>query len=131
MGKKVVVLSTLFWFLIQVIYSQNLFDTNDTDKQKTWVDSVYNTLNQDQKIGQLFMIAAYSNKGERYYGDLENLVTEFHVGGLIFFQGGPIRQAQLINRYQKAASVPLLIGMDLEWGMVISIGIGVNLKMCK
>jgi beta-glucosidase-like glycosyl hydrolase/CubicO group peptidase (beta-lactamase class C family) len=82
-----------------------------------WVDSVFNALTEDQRLGQLFMVAAYSNRDETHYREIERLVREYHLGGLIFFQGGPGRQAVLTNRYQKAAKVPLLIGMDLEWGL--------------
>jgi beta-N-acetylhexosaminidase len=85
--------------------------------QDKWVDSVFNALTREQKLGQLFMIAAYSNKDEKHYAEIESLVKTYHVGGLIFFQGGPVRQALLTNRYQKVAAVPLMIGMDAEWGL--------------
>lgn len=82
-----------------------------------WADSVFATLDLDQRIGQLMMVAAYSNKDERHYSEIERLVRKYNLGGLIFFQGGPLRQAALTNRYQAAARTPLLIGMDLEWGL--------------
>lgn len=85
--------------------------------REAWVDSVFNALNEDQRLGQLFMVAAYSNRDETHYREIESLVRNHHIGGLIFFQGGPGRQAVLTNRYQKAAKVPLIIGMDLEWGL--------------
>ncbi|MCZ6694137.1 MAG: glycosyl hydrolase, partial [Bacteroidetes bacterium] len=97
--------------------AQNLFDTPHPSLQKQWVDSVFNSLTSDQKIGQLFMVAAYSNKYESYYQDLEALIKNFHVGGLVFFQGGPVRQAQLTNRFQRLAKIPLMIAMDAEWGL--------------
>jgi len=86
-------------------------------RQEIWVDSIFNTLSKDEKLGQLFMIAAYSNKDEFNYQKLEDLIKTYQVGGLIFFQGGPVRQAQLINRYQKVSKIPLWVGMDLEWGL--------------
>ncbi|MFN0048156.1 MAG: glycoside hydrolase family 3 N-terminal domain-containing protein, partial [Cytophagales bacterium] len=86
-------------------------------KQSIWVDSIFNTLNPDQKLGQLFMIAAYSNQTEVNYQKIDSLVGVFGVGGLIFFQGGPVRQALLTNRYNAKAKIPLLIGMDAEWGI--------------
>ncbi|MBX9850228.1 MAG: serine hydrolase, partial [Cytophagaceae bacterium] len=85
--------------------------------QELWVDSVFQSLSPEQKIGQLFMVAAYSNRGESHTQEIENLVKNYHIGGLIFFQGGPVRQANLTNRYQTAAKVPLLIAMDAEWGI--------------
>ncbi|MCZ6899488.1 MAG: glycosyl hydrolase, partial [Bacteroidetes bacterium] len=100
-----------------VLEAQNLFDTPHPSLQKEWVDSVFNSLTPDQKIGQLFMVAAYSNKNESYYQDLEALIKNFHVGGLVFFQGGPVIQAHLTNRLQRLAKVPLMIAMDGEWGL--------------
>ena len=82
-----------------------------------WVDSVFNSLTLDQKIGQFFMIATYSNRNEIYYRYTEQIIEKYHVGGLIFFQGGPNRQALLTNRYQAQSGVPLFIGIDGEWGL--------------
>lgn len=82
-----------------------------------WVDSVFSRLSEEQKVGQLFMVAAYSNKDAKHVTEIEKLVTEYNIGGLIFFQGGPVRQAVLTNHYQKLAKVPLFIAMDAEWGL--------------
>ncbi len=84
-----------------------------------WADSVLATLDLDQRIAQLMMVAAYSNKGEKHAQEIEQLVKKYNVGGLIFFQGGPVRQVDLTNRFQAAAPTPLLIGMDLEWGLAM------------
>ncbi len=70
-----------------------------------------------EKIGQLFMVAAYSNGDDDHVEEISNLVSEYNVGGLIFFQGGPKRQAKLTNHYQSIAKTPLMIGMDAEWGL--------------
>lgn len=86
-------------------------------KEQSWVDSVFQTLSPEQRIGQLFMVAAYSNKDEKHKQEMEELVRDYHIGGLIFFQGGPVRQAMLTNHYQNLAKVPLLIAMDAEWGL--------------
>mgnify|MGYP002078547674 FL=1 len=89
----------------------------DTDAETRWVDSIYNKLTFEEKVGQLFMVAAYSNKDAAHIAEVEKLVSEYKVGGLIFFQGGPNRQAKLTNRYQAKAKVPLFIGIDAEWGL--------------
>src|SRR5688500_8783023 len=82
-----------------------------------WVDSVFNRLNTDERIAQLIMVAAYSNRGDEHRKEILELIREQKIGGLIFFQGGPVRQAKLINEYQNASAVPLLIAMDAEWGL--------------
>ncbi len=89
----------------------------ETSAEKKWVDSVYNQLTFEEKVGQLFMVAAYSNKDEAHCLDVEKLIQESKIGGLIFFQGGPNRQAKLTNRYQAKSKVPLFIGIDAEWGL--------------
>ena len=82
-----------------------------------WVDSVYDKLTEEERIGQLFMIAAYSG-GKNYNEELvTQLVNAHQVGGLIFMQGGPVRQAMLTNKYQHMAQTPLLLSMDAEWGV--------------
>ena len=93
----------------------------ETEAETHWVDSIYNQLSFDEKVGQLFMVAAYSNKDAAHIADVEKLVTENKVGGLIFFQGGPMRQARLTNRYQSLAKVPLFVGIDAEWGLSMRI----------
>lgn len=82
-----------------------------------WAKRVFESMTLEQRIGQLFMVAAYSNKDEAHIAALEELVRNYHIGGLIFFQGGPVRQAMMCNRLQSAAQTPLLIGMDAEWGL--------------
>ena len=82
-----------------------------------WVDSVYDKLTPDERIGQLFMIAAYSG-GKNYNEEqVTQLLNAHQLGGLIFMQGGPVRQAMLTNKYQHLAQVPLLLSMDAEWGI--------------
>ncbi|MDN5200419.1 glycoside hydrolase family 3 N-terminal domain-containing protein [Fulvivirgaceae bacterium BMA10] len=101
----------------------------DADKmvaENHWVDSVYNQLTQKQRIAQLFMAAAYSNRGADHEKEILKLIKDYHIGGLIFFQGGPVRQAGLTNKYQKAAKVPLLIAIDAEWGLGMRLDSTVN-----
>ncbi len=85
--------------------------------RRAWVDSVYDALTLEEKIGQLFMVAAYSG-GKNYNEEqITTLLAGNKIGGLIFMQGGPVRQAMLTNKYGHMAKVPLLIAMDAEWGV--------------
>lgn len=88
-----------------------------TLEEDKWVDSVYNQMPFNEKVGQLFMVAAYSNKDSVHVNFLDNIIKEYKIGGLIFFQGGPIRQAKLTNRFQSKSKLPLFIGIDAEWGL--------------
>jgi len=87
--------------------------------KKTWADSVLKTMTPDQRIGQLFMVAAYSNKDKTHQEAIEKLIKEQHIGGLIFFQGTPYKQATLTNTYQQIAKVPLMVSIDGEWGLAM------------
>jgi len=91
------------------------------DTNSKWVDSVFKTLTPEERIGQLFMVAAWSNKDKKHETEISDLIRNQKIGGLIFMQGGPVRQANLTNRYQRESKVPLLIGMDAEWGPVMRI----------
>ena len=82
-----------------------------------WADSILSKISLDEKIGQLFMAAAWSDKDSTHTNSIREQITKFHIGGLIFFQGGPVRQAVLTNEYQQLSKIPLLIGMDAEWGL--------------
>lgn len=84
-----------------------------------WADSVLSTLSTEQKIAQLIMVAAYSNKDQKHINEIDSLVEKYSIGGLIFFQGGPMRQATLTNRYQAKSKVPLAIAIDGEWGLAM------------
>ncbi|SIT85247.1 beta-glucosidase [Pontibacter indicus] len=87
------------------------------ERPSPWVDSVFRTLSPEERIAQLIIIEAFSNKGPKYEADVMNLVRKYKVGGIIYFQGGPVRQAILNNRLQAASKVPLLISMDAETGV--------------
>ena len=92
-----------------------LFDVQS--KGDKWVDSIYSSMTLEEKFGQLFMVAAYSNKDAKHEAAIDKLIQENKIGGLIFFQGGPVRQAKLTNRYQALSKIPLFIGNDAEWGL--------------
>ncbi|MFT5823878.1 MAG: beta-N-acetylhexosaminidase [Crocinitomix sp.] len=85
--------------------------------KSVWADSVFKSLTPDQRIAQLFMVAAYSNKEMDHVNKIDKLVSDYKIGGLIFFKGSPIKQADLTNRYQKNAKTPLFIAIDGEWGL--------------
>lgn len=86
-------------------------------KQSKWVDSVFNSLSEDERIAQLFMVAAYSNKDLKHVKEIKDLITNQKIGGLIWMQGGPVRQGKLANYYQSLTKTPLLYSIDGEWGL--------------
>ena len=91
--------------------------TEDAVAQTNWVEHVLKNMTLDEKIGQLFMVQAYSNKDKNHEDFITEMITKYHVGNLIFMQGTPQKQAVLNNKYQAASKVPLLVGFDGEWGL--------------
>jgi beta-glucosidase-like glycosyl hydrolase/CubicO group peptidase (beta-lactamase class C family) len=104
-----------FFFVFSVVFSFGQYSSNLSEKD--WVDSVFNSLSAEQKIAQLMVIRAHSNFGEDHVAKVSELVTKYNVGALCFFQGGPVRQANLTNLYQSLAKTPLLVTIDGEFGL--------------
>ncbi|PKP44183.1 MAG: beta-N-acetylglucosaminidase, partial [Bacteroidetes bacterium HGW-Bacteroidetes-13] len=116
MKKWIIVL----FFIAHPVFSQQIINplaANDLEKQNRWVDSLYNQMTVQEKVGQLFMVAAYSNRDSTHTKQIDSLIIKHRIGGLIFFQGGPVRQAVLTNRYQAESKIPLMIGIDAEFGL--------------
>lgn len=88
-----------------------------TDKSDDWAKNQLTQLSLDEKIAQFFMVAAYSGENDQHLTDIERLVKEQKIGGIIFFQGDRKDLKTSINRFQSVSNVPLLIGMDAEWGV--------------
>ncbi len=119
MGLRRKVFCLFFFFLLGITSGIKSQPFKHSHNEDYWVDSVLSSMTIDQKIGQLMMIAAYSNKNESFYKDVDALIKYNHIGGLVFFQGSPSKQIELTNRYQQIAKTPLLIAMDAEWGVAM------------
>jgi len=108
-----------FWFsFISCIYFINsLAQYKSNLSENNWVDSVFNSLNNEEKIAQLIVIRAHSNLGPDHVAQVTDLIKKYNVGALCFFQGGPVRQANLTNYYESISKTPLLITIDAEYGL--------------
>lgn len=85
--------------------------------QEIWVDSVYSSMNIDQKVGQLYSVWTASRYGQAEINEIKNLIDKYHIGGLIFSLGSINDQIISHNIFQKQSNIPLLISMDAEWGL--------------
>lgn len=111
----------LFVFSLSVLSVKGQIPLVATDSiaQKNWVDEQYGNMTTEQRIGQLFMVSIASNQDKAASDRIKDLITEHHIGGVIFSKGGPVRQAKLCNAFQSKSKIPLLIGMDAEWGLAM------------
>jgi Beta-glucosidase-related glycosidases len=107
---------TLFTVLLSPSFAQ-LITYKSKLSSGAWVDSVFRTLSKDEKIAQLMVIRAHSNLGPDHVAQVSDLINKYKIGALCFFQGGPVRQAELTNYYQSISKTPLMITMDAEWGL--------------
>ena len=95
----------------------NLFNNVNQVAMNQWVDSVFNSLSPEGRIGQL-IVAAVTPSGNEATRDLVNrLVTQNLVGGLIYENSTMSDQAAVTNLAQSLARVPLMITIDGEWGL--------------
>jgi beta-glucosidase-like glycosyl hydrolase len=94
----------------------------------------------EQKIGQFFFPAVFINDTEENIQATEALIRNHNIGGLTFFHSRAsaatnyeskqkvifnddsyAKLKELIVRYQKCASTPLLMSIDAEWGLAMRI----------
>ncbi|MDR0537075.1 MAG: serine hydrolase [Tannerellaceae bacterium] len=82
-----------------------------------WVDSVFDVLSFDERIGQLFMVIADPSTDTRNMKKMSQYIDSIHIGGVLYSKGVPVVQAELTNYFQDISRVPLLIALDGEWGL--------------
>jgi beta-glucosidase-like glycosyl hydrolase/CubicO group peptidase (beta-lactamase class C family) len=111
----------LLSLLISEVNAQKSFDpllvTDEELEQSIWVDSIYSSMTLKEKVGQLFVIQAFSNKNKNHKDNIINIIRNNNIGGIIFSKGSAHKQVDLTNDFQSESSIPLLIGMDAEWGL--------------
>ena len=121
----VLALTTLFMLCLTSVNSQSPLPAasmanlrqNYPANQLNWVESTLDKMSVEERIGQLFMVAAYSDRDYAHQTYINSLIKQHHIGGLIFFQGTPLKQTQMINFFQQNSKTPLLIAIDGEWGL--------------
>lgn len=101
------------FFLFIAINSNAQFVHNDS----VWADSVFKTLAPDDRITQLFMVSIAATGDKYYFENIAKTICTYKPGGVIFFKGGVRKTASWINYLQKQTDVPLLVGIDAEWGL--------------
>lgn len=89
----------------------------DKAKMNHWVDSVFDAMSYDERIGQLVMVIANPKTDSRNMQRLMRYVNEIKIGGILFHKGDPVTQAEVTNRLQRASRVPLMVSLDGEWGL--------------
>ena len=98
-------------------YQPKNWSKTDIKKAEKWVEEKYNSLSQNEKLGQLFIVALYTNKGDNHIDEIRNIVSREQIGGLILMQDDAAKEITLVNEFQQKSKTPMMIGMDAEWGL--------------
>lgn len=115
--KKQIILLTLFITLSFFASAQKQSFLELLRNKPEWVEKTFNKMNRRKRIAQMFFVRAHTNLGQKYADSVGQVIKKEQLGGVVFFQGGPARQAATTNAYQKMSHVPLIITSDGEWGL--------------
>ena len=106
-----------FALITKAQYQPKNISATEIQKANQWVNETYKSLSQDEKLGQLFIVALYTNKDEAHINSVRNIVLNEKIGGLILMQDDAAKEITLVNEFQKKSKIKLMIGMDAEWGL--------------
>ena len=106
-----------FALITKAQYQPKNISATEIQKANQWVNETYKSLSQDEKLGQLFIVALYTNKDEAHINSVRSIVLNEKIGGLILMQDDAAREITLVNEFQKKSKIKLMIGMDAEWGL--------------
>ena len=114
----ITILSILITSLsIQAQYIPRLYSSVNEAKMLRWVDSVFNQMSDEERIGQLFMVIVEPSMDTYNINKFVSLINNQKIGGILFQKGNPDAQVSVTNRLQREARIPLLIALDGEWGL--------------
>lgn len=85
----------------------------------TWAQNTFDAMTVDERLAQLFMIEVRPTYGAKHLSNVEQMIKEHQVGGIIFFKGNPTEQVQLTNKYQNLSKTKMLVAIDGEWGLAM------------
>jgi len=98
-------------------YIPKNLSSQDLEKAHKWVSETYDSLSDDERLGQLFVVALYTNIGKKHIESVRKLVLEEKIGGIILMQDNAEESARLVKEFQSISNVPMFVGIDAEWGL--------------
>lgn len=110
-----------FWISFLIV---NVVAVAQTDEDR-WVDSVFNSLTVEQRVGQLINVRA-NNPNAEALPYLDELIARFNIGGVTFFRTDANRLLRQANKWQSMAQTPMMIGIDGEWGLGMRLNDGIS-----
>jgi beta-glucosidase-like glycosyl hydrolase len=113
--QAIIIILSIIYLETQAQTSPALYSTVDPIAMRQWVDSIFDTMTMDEKIGQLFMITV-DPRSSYHSQTIENIKRQ-KIGGILFSGGKLDEEAESINLYQENSRIPLFISFDGEWGL--------------
>ncbi|MBR5663468.1 MAG: hypothetical protein IKX01_01900 [Bacteroidales bacterium] len=101
------------------------FVANAQDAEDRWVDSVYNSLTAEQRVGQLIYVRA-NLPNKTYFAEVQRLIEKYNIGGVTFFRTDAEPLLKQVNEWQSMAQTPLMVGIDGEWGLGMRLNDGIS-----
>ena len=90
------------------------------DAESHWVDSVYNSLTVEERVGQLICMRA--NQPDKPFDEnVAKYIKKYNIGGVCFFRSDAEAQVKKTNEWQAMAKTPLMVSIDAEWGLAMRV----------
>ncbi len=119
MQKKSLLLTALCLIAVGLTTAKTpLFISNQpANEMEAWVDSVYNSMSAEQRVGQLIAQCFQTKDMKAAKKQIESTVEKYHIGWAYFANGEAVDHAELANYVNSVSSTPVAIGLDGEWGL--------------
>ncbi len=111
---KLVLVTIILVFLVVSVNGQDDFIIDD--KATAWSDSVFSSLTLEQQVAQLIFVRA-NYPGQPYMKQIDTLIRDYNIGGVVFFKGDPVKQVVQTNNWNSMSQTPLFVSIDAEWGL--------------
>ena len=121
MSKKILSLVAAALSALSLAAAGPIQKTAESPAARHWADSVYKTLSERERVGQLFCPKVVPTRGAQSKAAIKTFVDTYGAGGLLFTEGTTAQYAEMANYAQQIAKVPLLMTLDGEWGLAMRI----------
>lgn len=109
----------MFLTIFAAIYTIGLFSSGQQQKTQS-ISEIVSGMTLNEKIGQMILAGI---TGTTMDTNTRNLITQYNVGGIIFYKNNlvnPWQAVQLVNQIKavNATNLPLLLSVDEEGGRI-------------
>lgn len=112
-----ITLCALLPFIVNGKHKTIILKNTDSKAMNEWVDSVYNSLSTEEKIGQLIAQAVAPKDLQKAKDEIKLLVDKYNIGCIYFSPGPAKNHAELVNYTNSISKTPIFVAIDGEWGL--------------